>query len=138
MVGKIDYNETKLSYITAWVAGRLDKLYVDYTGIYVNKGGHLVHMYSPELISAQEELLQAVEAAKTTQQWLGYGQKVEFTTVSYPGETFGGTISFIDPILDEKTRTVKVRVNVNNPDGKLKPGMFVKATVHSDMAEART
>jgi len=226
MVGKVDLDETNLAYITAWVPGRLDKLYVDYTGIPVNKGDHMVYLYSPELIGAQEELLQAIEAVKNVQetelgvmrqmsestvksvreklrlwgltpeqiieiektgkvsdhmtiysptsgivihknaqegmyvetgtkiytiadlskiwvkldayesdlQWLRYGQDMEFTTVSYPGLIFKGTISFIDPILNDKTRTVKIRVNVQNPDGKLKPGMFVKAVVRSQVA----
>ena len=226
MVGKVDYDETNLAYITAWVPGRLDKLYVDYTGVPVSKGDHLVYLYSPELISAQEELLQALEAVKNIQdtelgimremtestvnavreklrlwgltadqiaeiettgkvadhttiyspssgivihknafegmyvqtgtkiytiadlskvwvkldayesdlQWLRYGQEMEFTTISYPGQIFKGTISFIDPILDDRTRTVKVRVNVQNADGKLKPGMFVKALVRSHVA----
>ncbi|MCP4378045.1 MAG: DUF3347 domain-containing protein, partial [bacterium] len=66
--------------------------------------------------------------------WLRYGQKVEFTSVAYPGEKFSGTISFIDPVLDARTRTVKVRVNASNADGRLKPGMFVKATVGTKIA----
>ena len=226
MVGKVDYDETNLAYITAWVPGRLDRLFVDYTGVPVNKGDHMVYLYSPELISAQEELLQAIEAVKNIQEtelgimremtestanaareklrlwgltpeqvaeiettgqvtdhmtiysptsgivihknavegmyvqtgtkiytiadltkvwikldayesdleWLRYGQEMEFTTVSYPGQIFKGTISFIDPILNDRTRTVKIRVNVQNPDGKLKPGMFVKAVVQSQVA----
>ncbi len=60
MVGKIEYDETRLSHITAWVSGRLDRLYVDYEGIEVRKGDHLVYIYSEELYSAQEELLQAI------------------------------------------------------------------------------
>jgi Cu(I)/Ag(I) efflux system membrane fusion protein len=67
MVGKVDYDETNLAYITAWVPGRLDRLFVDYTGVPVNKGDHMVYLYSPELISAQEELLQAIEAVKNIQ-----------------------------------------------------------------------
>ena len=47
MVGKIDYDETRLKTITAWVGGRLDRLYVDYTGVPVKKGDHLVYLYSP-------------------------------------------------------------------------------------------
>jgi len=66
--------------------------------------------------------------------WLRYGQEVEFTTESYPGEVFKGRISFIDPFLNPKTRTVKVRVNVPNLHGKLKPNMFVRATVRADVA----
>jgi len=62
MVGKVEYDETRLAYITAWVPGRLDRLFVDYTGVPVRKGDHLVEMYSPELLSAQEELIQALAA----------------------------------------------------------------------------
>ncbi|MFH1756007.1 MAG: efflux RND transporter periplasmic adaptor subunit, partial [Candidatus Latescibacterota bacterium] len=62
LVGKITYDESKLAYISAWVPGRLDRLYADYTGIAVGKGDPLVKMYSPELISAQEELIQALVA----------------------------------------------------------------------------
>jgi len=222
MVGKVDYDETKVSYISAWVPGRIDRLFVDYTGIPVKKGEHMVELYSPELLTAQQELLQAIETLanlkdsqstllrETAEQtvvaareklrlwgftadqikeietrgtpsdhmtiyapaggivihknaqegmyvqtgtriytianlskvwvqldayesdldWLRYGQKVTFTTESLPGETFEGTIAFIDPVLNPATRTVSVRVNVDNRDLKMKPGMFVRATAH--------
>ena len=226
MVGKVVYDETRLQNITAWVAGRLDRLFVDYTGMRVDKGFHMVSLYSPELLSAQEELFQArkaVEAleasnvsvmretaeatvlavreklrlwglgpeqieaierrgtasdhmtiyapvggtvvAKHAQEgqyvqtgtriytvadlshvwvkldayesdlaWLRYGQTARFTSVAYPGETFTGRIAFIDPVLDANTRTVKIRVNAANPDGKLKPEMFVRAEVRARVA----
>ncbi len=223
MVGNITYDETRQSYITAWVPGRLDKLYADYTGIMVNKGDSMVYLYSPELLAAQQELLQAKEAVttlnrststtlKTTAQasltasreklrlygltetqiaeiesngivsdhlvifapvggvvieknaqegmyvktgtriytiaelrtlwvmfdafesdllWLKNGQRVEFTTKSFPGEIFEATISFIDPVVDPKTRTVRVRAIVNNKDMRLKPDMFVRGFAKS-------
>ncbi len=53
---------------------------------------------------------------------------------SVPGEVFNGRIAFIDPVLNEVTRTVKVRVNVANEDGRLKPEMFVRAIVRSKIA----
>jgi Cu(I)/Ag(I) efflux system membrane fusion protein len=226
MVGKVTYDETHLAYITAWVGGRIDRLYVDYTGITVRKGDHMVYLYSPELLSAQEELLQALKAAgevkessldlvrertkatvtavreklrllglteeqvaqieksgkasdhltiyapsggvvihKNAQEgmyvktgtriytiadlnqvwvqldayesdlsWLRYGQEVTFETEAYPGETFKGRIAFIDPFLNPKTRTVKVRVNVPNKAGKLKPDMFVRAVARAEVA----
>jgi Cu(I)/Ag(I) efflux system membrane fusion protein len=226
MVGKVDYDETKLANITAWVPGRLDRLYVDYTGVSVSKGDHLVYLYSPEILTAQEELKRSAGAvasmrsdapevlkrtATTTMEaarsklrrwgltdeqiaeaekkgivsdhvtiyapiggtviermglegmyvetgttiytiadlsevwvmldayesdlpWIHYGQTVEFTTDAVPGEVFSGIIAFIDPILDEMTRTIKVRVNVPNKDGKLKPEMFVRAVVRSQIA----
>lgn len=226
MVGKVEYDETRVEYITSWVPGRLDRLYVDYTGVPVKKGDHMVYLYSPELLGAQEELIQAAKAVQNIENsssdlmrevtagtleaareklrlwglaveqvaeiekrgtasdhitifapasgivihknaqegmyvktgtriytiadlsqvwvkldayesdlmWLRYGQEVEFTIVSYPGELFKGTISFIDPVLNSATRTVKIRVDVPNEDGKLKPGMFVKAVVKAKVA----
>ena len=226
MVGKVDYDETKLSYITSWMAGRLDRLFVDYTGVPVRKGDHLVEIYSPSLVGAQQAFLGARAARKSLKStdsqfvresaestyrstrdrlrllglteeqveaiasrgkamdrltiyapiggivirrhaqqfmyvkagtpiytiadlskvwvrldayesdlaWLRYGQKVTFTTISVPGRKFSGTISFIDPVLTVKTRTVSVRVNAANADGVLKPGMFVRAVVRSKAA----
>jgi Cu(I)/Ag(I) efflux system membrane fusion protein len=60
---------------------------------------------------------------------------VAFTVESFPGETFHGQISFIEPEVDRKTRTIPIRVNVPNTDGKLKPGMFVRGVVQSRIAE---
>lgn len=222
MVGKIEYDETRLAHITAWVSGRLDRLYVDYTGVDVKKGDHMVYIYSEELYTAQEELIAALESkvegtssrfveplnlVETSREklrllgltpeqiqqieqrrkpsdhvtiyspvggividklkqegdrvrtgdriytvadlrqlwvmldayesdlaWLRYGQEVQFTTEAYPGEVFKGRVSFIDPVLDKETRTVKVRVNVSNEDGRLKPEMFVRAVVRSNIA----
>ncbi|MBN2642429.1 MAG: efflux RND transporter periplasmic adaptor subunit [Victivallales bacterium] len=236
MFGVIDYDESKIAHITARIAGRVDKLYVDFTGMAVRKGDHMVEYYSPDLYVAQKELLQSSQGLSHTQahgtknhsgmsdlipsgadperanlmrstirrlelwglteanirkilatgevvenvtlyapisgivihknvvegkyfnigdrlftiadmsslwilleayepdiQWLHYGQKVEFTTASSPGEKFTGTISFISPVLDPETRTVKLRVDAPNPDGKLKPSMFVDATVYAEM-----
>jgi Cu(I)/Ag(I) efflux system membrane fusion protein len=226
MVGKVDYDETRVRTIAAWSPGRIDRMYVDYTGIDVKEGDHLVYIYSPELRTTQEELLQARkavgalnksrlsvlrESALATKQaareklrllgltpqqvreieqrgtptdhltiyapsggtvvrkhavegmyvetgtpiytiadlsrvwvrldayesdfsWIRYGQEVGFNAEAYPGETFRGRIAFIDPILNPKTRTAKVRVNMENPDGKLKPEMFVRAVVKAGVA----
>jgi len=226
MAGKVDYDETRLKHITAWVGGRIDRLYVDFTGTQVIKDDHMVYLYSPDLISAQAEFLQAaksvqnikpdsselikrsiratleaasgklrllgltekqIETIKKTGQptdhitinapiggividkhvtegayiqtgtkiytiadlsqlwvqldayesdmmWIRYGQEVEFTTEAYPGEVFKGRISFISPTVDPKTRTIKVRLNVSNPEEKLKPEMFVRAVVRSKIA----
>jgi Cu(I)/Ag(I) efflux system membrane fusion protein len=223
MVGKIDFDETRLRYITAWIPGRIDRLFVNYTGITVKKGDHLVELYSPELLSTQQELFESLknleaaeyssipEMKETSRQqlnsvrerlrlwglsesqiskieksgkpsehitiyspisgvvvnknalegayvntgtqiytiadlskvwikmdayesdlhWLRYGQEVQFRTETYPGEVFKGKIAFIDPVLDPKTRTAKIRVNLENPEGKLKPQMFVRAVVQS-------
>ncbi len=226
MVGKVDYDETRLKNITAWVPGRIDRLYVDFTGTQVIKGDHMVYLYSPELISAQAEFLQAaksvqnikpdssefikrsrratleatsgklrllglteeqikqieetgqptdyitinapiggivikkhvtegtyiqtgtkiytiadlsqlwvqLDAYESDMMWIRYGQEVEFTTEAYPGDVFKGRITFVSPTVDPKTRTIKVRLNVDNKEGKLKPEMFVRAIVRSKIA----
>jgi Cu(I)/Ag(I) efflux system membrane fusion protein len=66
--------------------------------------------------------------------WIRYGQDISFTVHAYPGEVFKGKITFIDPILNPDTRSIKIRVNVENPDGKLKPNMFVSAVVYPKVA----
>ncbi len=226
LAGTVDYDETRTGVITAWMPGRLERLYVDFTGMAVRKGDHMAELYSPELISAQEELIQAFKAltdlrdddpnvlrestiataqasrdklrllgltpeqigeiirrgepidqltiyaplggivtrkhsnqgayVKTGEKiytiqdlssvwvkldayesdlvWLRLGQPVTFTTRGLPGETFEGTISFISPVVNSKTRTVQVRVSADNSRGKLKPNMFVRAAVRSRVA----
>ncbi|MFC1467144.1 efflux RND transporter periplasmic adaptor subunit [Verrucomicrobiota bacterium] len=221
MVGKVAYDETRVSSITARVAGRIDRLFVDYTGTPVGKGDPIISLYSPDLLTAQDELQQALRttekleksrsvtlrdtAAKTveaareklrlwgltpaqiveiekratpadhitiyaptsgivvhknaqegmyvktgtkiytiadlSQVWikldayesdlsqLKTGNEVTFTAEAWPNDTFKGIVEFIDPVLNEKTRTVKIRASAPNPDGKLKPGMFVRAEV---------
>jgi Cu(I)/Ag(I) efflux system membrane fusion protein len=61
--------------------------------------------------------------------WIRRGQPVDVTVEAYPGEVFQGTTVFIDPFLDDRTRTVKVRVNLRNPDNRLKPAMYATAVI---------
>jgi RND family efflux transporter MFP subunit len=208
--------------VSARVPGRIDELFVDFTGVTVNKGDPLVLLYSPKLISTQKEYLLSLETLKKIQDsiipeiiqsaeasvqaskqrlllwgisaqqieeleergeasthltiyapiggtvihkqvmegmyvmeggnlyriadlstiWLcldiyeyelglvKIGQQVSVTTSSYPGRTYLGTISFIDPFLDNKTRTVRVRCEIPNEDLSLKPGMFANAVIN--------
>src|SRR5881392_3247795 len=69
---------------------------------------------------------------------LQVGQQIDVSTKSYPGEKFEGTISVINPFLDEAKRTAKVRIDIPNPDFKLRPGMYVNAELEMDMGEALT
>jgi len=226
-VGEIDYDERKMAFVAAWIPGRIDRLFVDFTGVRVRKGDPLVWIYSPNLLTSQEEYLLALETLEKVKEslfeetldgarslveaskrrlllwgisekqikdleekgeasthmvihapiggtvihknafegkyvkegenlyriadlsnlwvladiyefemgWINTGQKVEITTSSFPGEKFTGKISFIDPYLNPKTRTVKVRVNVSNPQMKLKPGMYVNVLISSQVHE---
>lgn len=62
--GKVDYDETKVTTITTKVMGWVEKLFVDFTGKYISKGQPLFEIYSPELVSTQEEYLQAIRYLK--------------------------------------------------------------------------
>ncbi|MCB1061606.1 MAG: efflux RND transporter periplasmic adaptor subunit [Verrucomicrobiae bacterium] len=62
LVGKIDYDETRVRTIAARFPARIERLYIDFTGIQVNPGDHLAHVYSEELLTAQRELLVAARS----------------------------------------------------------------------------
>ena len=67
---------------------------------------------------------------------LAVGQAVSLVLDAVPGETFSGEVSFIDPSIDAIRRTARVRVQVANPDGVLRPGMFAEATVSATSTDA--
>lgn len=58
---------------------------------------------------------------------LQVGQKVEFTVAAHAGRTFQATVDFIDPVVQDQTRTIMVKGRAPNPGGLLKPGMFIEA-----------
>ncbi len=64
------------------------------------------------------------------------GQKVNVKVNAYPDETFNGSVAFIYPTLNGETRTAKVRIELDNPDGRLKPAMYgevnLQATLNAD------
>lgn len=70
-----------------------------------------------------------MEAYESDLTWLRYGQKASFTIEAIPGKTFHGRIAFVDPQLDPNRRIAMVRVNVDNENLMLKPGMFANASV---------
>jgi membrane fusion protein, copper/silver efflux system len=213
LVGMVFEDETRISALTSRVDGRLDEIFVDFTGEQVNKGDPMVTIWSPTLIRSQVELFETqrstefgesvvkgaeekllqygltrdqIEEIKKKQKpilyvtlrapikgvvmkknallghfvkegtemyvisdlsrvwvkldayesdlpWLRYGQKVTFTSPAIPGRTFEGRILFIDPVLQMDSRSVKVRVEADNPDLLLKPHMFVTAEVEAEV-----
>ncbi|WNG25137.1 efflux RND transporter periplasmic adaptor subunit [Cystobacter fuscus] len=60
------------------------------------------------------------------------GQRVDITVAALPGRRFQGRVEYVGDIIHEKTRTVPVRVGVDNQDGALKPGMFAQAEIATD------
>ncbi|MBO6620381.1 MAG: efflux RND transporter periplasmic adaptor subunit [Balneola sp.] len=216
--GKIMPDQNKVSSVTALFGGRIVKLYVDYEGAFVRKGQKIASIYSPELISAQQELLQAakfkeqnpvlyksakrklalwelpaqtIENIESTGEikteidivspatgyvtklnvsredyvnrgsmmymiadlssvWVMFdayesdlslieeGQNIMFTTATYPGEKFEGTVSFVDPSVNNMSRTADVRVKANNPDKKLKPNMLAEGILTANISNQRS
>lgn len=63
------------------------------------------------------------------------GNHIVLETIAYPGEEFSGKIVAIDPVLDVNTRSVRARVQVDNPESKLKPNMYGDAFIHVDSGE---
>lgn len=219
-LGKVAYDERRLAYLTAYVEGRIERLYVNFTGVKVRRWQPMVSLYSPELVTAQMELLQAMalksghlipgadetlaaardklrlvglsaaqirgieksrkpmdhitiyaplggvviekmakeqmyvkpgtrlftiadlsrvwvllDVYEHQMAWVRPGQTVRFTAEAYPGEEFAGTVDFVDPFVTDRLRTVKMRLTVDNKDGRLKPDMFVRA-VHTSQVGA--
>nr|WP_299173637.1 efflux RND transporter periplasmic adaptor subunit [uncultured Allomuricauda sp.] len=66
------------------------------------------------------------------------GQKINITANAYPNKTFDGRITFIDPVLDNATRTVTVRATLRNQKDMFKPGMFVTGKIESGRASTET
>ena len=69
---------------------------------------------------------------------LKVGQDIDITSNSYSGEKFQGTISVIDPFLDPAKRTARVRIDIPNPDFKLRPAMYVNAELGMEMGQGLT
>jgi Cu(I)/Ag(I) efflux system membrane fusion protein len=77
-VGRIEYDEKRIGTVSPKIGGWIEELYVDFTGRYVRKGDPLLTIYSPELVSTQEEYLLAL---KSKQDWA----KSPFAEVSEGG-----------------------------------------------------
>ncbi len=79
-VGRVDYDEKRIATVSLKIGGWIEDLYVDFTGRYVRKGDPLLTIYSPELVSTQEEYLLALQAKKSL-------TKSSFPEVAGTGET---------------------------------------------------
>jgi membrane fusion protein, multidrug efflux system len=98
----------------------------------VNVGDYFETMGSPapmfRIVDARVlELVAAVPSARIAE--LAVGQPLVFTTDAHPAQALGGKVSFINPVADEASRTVKVKVEVPNADLALKPGLFAKGRI---------
>ncbi|MGR5520518.1 efflux RND transporter periplasmic adaptor subunit [Vibrio sp. PNB22_4_2] len=201
-VGYIAFDGSLLWQTNVRVAGWVEKLYINAVGEKVKKGDVLFTLYSPELVKAQEELLNAYRtgrnglvkgaterlvtlgvdrgqiksirrSGKASQSieikapadgviaslnvreggylspaqavisagpldnvwvdgevferqahWIKAGSQATMTLDAIPGNEWQGVVDYVYPILDPKTRTLRVRLKFPNPNGALKPNMF--------------
>jgi len=221
-VGFIDYAEPSRVKVAARFRGRIEKLYVNFTGEMVREGEPLFALYSPDLVSAQRDYALASAAAAVLREDAPPGEKqgaadmlsaardrlrvhygmtprqieaivskdgggsmvtfyapvrgtvvakevqegeyvdegrvlyeladntrlwayldiyetelrfvkpglpVTLSTDAYPGESFSGKVTFVDPAIDPQTRALRVRVELSGTSGKLKPQMYVRGEV---------
>ncbi|HSE50527.1 MAG TPA: efflux RND transporter periplasmic adaptor subunit [Terriglobales bacterium] len=214
--GRVDEAETQLSTISARVAGRIDRLFLDFTGQPVRRGQAVASIYSPDLLTAAQEYRLALESQErlanataeareqandlvaasrrklelwglsasqidelaagrsavnvttyspasgvvkerkvTAGQYVSEGEALftiadlsrvwvladvyqdelsrlrtgaaaEITTDALPGTKLRGRVSFLDPNVSPETRTTAARIEVANPELRLRPGMFVR------------
>lgn len=216
LFGKIEPNEQQEQIQSAYVSGRIEKLYINAVGDRVAKGQSLAIIYSPELYAAEQELVSAlsfpagpqhkalidaaieklrllnvtqsqinevvrnkkaspyvtlkantagtvVEKRIATGDYVSQGQPllkiadfstvwvmfeayekdlplihtgsvINFTAEAIPGKTFSGKVRFINPVLDPNTRTVGVRLVMNNAGGLFKPEMIVSGQAMVNMS----
>lgn len=217
LYGKVQADERLLYTQSSHIPGRIEKLNVNFTGDFVTEGQEIAYIYSPDLVTAQEELFEArkikeiqpalFHAAKeklknwkltdeqidrilasgntinqfpilanvsgyVTQKmvnlgdyvvkgdpiyeisdlskvwvlfdvyesdltWVKNGARLTFTVESIPGKTFNGRISYIDPVIDPKTRVTKARVETVNRNFQLKPEMFVSGTLEAKASNSQ-
>ncbi len=92
-------------------------------GEYVKKGDPIYRVVDLSTVWLLLDLYPIDAAA------IRYGQPVEAMPQSLPGEIYTGRVAFVDPMVNKKTRTVSVRVEMTNFDGRLRPGDYATATV---------
>ncbi|MGM0552023.1 MAG: efflux RND transporter periplasmic adaptor subunit, partial [Bacteroidota bacterium] len=98
-------------------------------GAYVKKGDPLFEVTD---LSSVWVLFDAYESDLP---WINKGNKVTFTVEAFPGKQFETKITFIDPFLNAQERVAKLRAEVPNPKGHLKPGMFVSGKISGQLED---
>jgi Cu(I)/Ag(I) efflux system membrane fusion protein len=212
-VGYVEYDETKVSHIHLRTEGWIEQLVAHSEGERISKGEQLLALYSPDLVNAQEEFVQALalgnnsltrasrarlvalgipadqvrelektrkvrqniaiyspqdgvvsklmvrhgmyvtpktqvmsladlssvwliaEVFESQADWVKVGQPAEVSLAFLPGRIWEGTVEYIYPSLDAKTRTLKARLRFDNPDEALKPNMYANVRIFGGAKE---
>jgi RND family efflux transporter MFP subunit len=99
---------------------------------YVDEGHTVSANASLLLIVELDPITGIIFATEKDYARLQSGQTAQLSTDAYPGETFEGRIDRISPVFRKETRQARVELTIANPELRLKPGMFIRATVKLD------
>jgi Cu(I)/Ag(I) efflux system membrane fusion protein len=124
MKGKADYRLPILAPIRGYVVRKNI-----FEGQYVSEGEAMFEVADLSHVWVQAKIYEdQVDRVRL-------GQEVEATGESFPGQVFKGKVAFIDPALDPTSRTVNVRYDLPNPEGRLRPGMYVTVSLKMPVAD---
>jgi len=99
-------------------------------GSYVDEGTSLFQLADLSVVWAE------IAVPESDIRFIHDGYPVTIGTAAYPSETFQGKVIFISPVENPESRTITVRLALPNSKGKLRPEMFVNATIHINMGNA--
>ncbi|MGF1911410.1 efflux RND transporter periplasmic adaptor subunit [Vibrio kasasachensis] len=92
----------------------------------IREGGYLSPAQTVISAGPLEHVWVDVELFERQSHWVSAGSQAEMILEALPGETWQGKVDYVYPILDPATRTLRVRLKFDNPNGELKPNMFAK------------
>ncbi len=96
------------------------------------KGQYITPQKELYLIADLSRIWVHVDIFEDELSWLKVGDSAKMRVRAEPGRTYEGKVTFIHPVLNPKSRTVQVRLEFDNSDLSLKPGMFANVTLHTD------
>jgi Cu(I)/Ag(I) efflux system membrane fusion protein/cobalt-zinc-cadmium efflux system membrane fusion protein len=122
---------------TTMEASRVTTIRAPHAGVVVHKGvvdgAHIKagqHLYR---IADLSRVWIQVDVYESELPWVKVGQTAEMEFASRPGEVMAGIVTYIDPVVEPKSRTVKVRIDVANPEGYLKPEMYANVRIMASL-----
>lgn len=104
-------------------------------GIHTNVGASVDTLSSLMTIADLSQVWATFDVYEQDIALVQLGQRIEVQSVAYPDRIFSGQVVFVSPQVDQHTRTIKVRAQVENPDYALKLGMFVAGTLYIPTAD---
>ena len=102
-------------------------------GVVVERGVTLGEMVNPEktlfLVMDLSKVWLIVDVFEKDVAQVALNQKVKVSVAAYKEEQFEGQVSYIGAVVEPRSRAVKVRIELDNPSGRLKPGMFARVSM---------